>query len=341
MFSYVLVQDNDTINNFINDCKKMYKYKSKSFYGIDLEYNLKNKIRTIGLMQIILIYENYKQIYILEPLSFNKKHIKLLIKYVFCSYCIKIFHGSDSLDYHYIYKDIIKNKKKFIQFINTSVDTRLLCEISKRILSKNNINVNKKCSIYNALLDHNIIDKQLFDKLEELSSKINYNKEWNIKSLSDTQLKYSIYDIYYLYDLLEVITNKYITVSNLLKTDLISLINRLYRFNMLNKFEIINLSNLCKKHIPYIDYDNVHNKIMKIPLMKIKYDNIQETNIYIEDILSIDIIRKNIMYCLTYYSVDNTIMAEFEKNKYFMYMKGSDTIMDLMKLVNIKKDINE
>ena len=294
-------------------------------------------------MQVILINDGskyddidyHKPIYVLDPMSFKKNDMDLLIKYVFCSYSIKIFHGSDSLDYQYIYEDIIKDKNQFMKFINTSVDTRFLCEISKRIMSRNDNKVTKKCSIYNALLDHNIIDKKLFDKLEKLSSKINYNKEWNINSLTQAQLFYSIYDVYYLYDLLSVITRNVVTVNKIIKTDLISLINRLYRFNMLNKFDIINLSNICKKNIVKTNNENINDKIMETPLMKIKY-NKKDVTIYVEDILSIDTIRKNIMYCLTYYYINNDIIEEFKKNKYFMYMKGFESVLELMKAIGKK-----
>uniref|UniRef100_A0A6C0BDQ0 3'-5' exonuclease domain-containing protein n=1 Tax=viral metagenome TaxID=1070528 RepID=A0A6C0BDQ0_9ZZZZ len=343
MFSPIIVKDNNTKNIFINDCKKMYDNKDKSFYGIDFEYNMKNKKRVISLMQVILINDSskyddidyHKPIYVLDPMSFNKNDMDLLIKYVFCSYSIKIFHGSDSLDYQYIYEDIIKDKNQFMKFINTSVDTRFLCEISKRIMSRNDNKVTKKCSIYNALLDHNIIDKKLFDKLEKLSSKINYNKEWNINSLTQVQLFYSVYDVYYLYDLLSVITRNVVTVNKIIKTDLISLINRLYRFNMLNKFGIINLSDICKKKIVKINNENINDKIMETPLMKIKY-NKKDVTIYVEDILSLDTIRKNIMYCLIYYYINNDAIEEFKKNKYFMYMKGFESVLELMKSIGKK-----
>ena len=373
-----LVINETTINQFINDCENIYQTSltNDSYCGIDFEFNMnwKTKERYISLMQIILIpnantYHNTdvpKPIYILDPLKFDKTRMKKLIKYIFCSKVIKIFHGSDSLDYPHVYEHILKkNKKKFIKFINYSIDTRFMCEISKRIMTRLNLlNIdNKKCSIYNALFDHGILDKKTFDDLTHMSSKINYNKDWKINNLTKEQISYAMYDVAYLYDLVETIV-KSVEISpqvmGNIKDDLVSVINRMYRFHMINRLKISQISNRCKslidrKNISKEKFINIDQKIMDNYMMTIIYkqplsnSNISSTGtiaheltINIEDILSIDTLRKSLLYCLRVFEIndsDTQIASLYFKNsKPFNKLKGHHTIWDLINIIKIKKE---
>ena len=126
-----IIRSGDDTEPFIKDCHKIYSlYKNnnvinnKTFCGIDLEFNMNWKLHKhyIAFMQIIFVFDSdkyydesfIKPIYIINPLKLSTSHLKLFIKYVLCSGVIKIFHGSDSLDYPHIYKDLLNNKKKTI-----------------------------------------------------------------------------------------------------------------------------------------------------------------------------------------------------------------------------------
>ncbi len=369
-----------TINQFIKECHNIYetckKKTNDSYCGIDFEFNMnwKTKERYISLMQIIFItnannYHNteiMKPIYILDPLKFNHTVMKKMKKYIFCSKVIKIFHGSDSLDYPHVYEHILnKNKKKFIKFINYSIDTRFMCEISKRIMTRLGlISIdNKKCSIYNALFDHGILDKQSFDQLTLMSSKINYNKEWKIKDLSQEQISYAIYDVSYLYDLVHTIV---LSIKNskhvigMMNVDLISVINRMYRFHMINRLKISSISYRCKsltdlKKISKENLNHIDQKIMDNYLMTIIYNqpilhtnttsndtHTYELTINLEDILNIDTLRKSILFCLRVYEInesDTINVTEFiKKSKPFNLLKGHETILDLINIIKNKKE---
>jgi hypothetical protein len=357
----IVINNTKNLDIFFNDCRRLYEIslteKHPVHCGIDFEYNMnwRNKERYISLMQIIMIddIDKYhsdgyiKTIYILDPLRLPQNKFKMLVKYIFCSKIIKILHGSDSLDYPHIYKSILyNNKKNFMQFINSSVDTRFLCEISKRIMCRTGILEipNNKCSIYNALLDHGIIDKNLFDELEKIASHINYNKDWIITKLKPEQIHYSAYDVVYLYDLLETIKNSMVSDINIL-----SIVNRLYRFHMLNKLGLIDITKKCKKimdsyKITKDDMMIIDSKIMEkhITNLVYSYQNVKHNvNIVMEDILSIDTIRKSILYCLRIYQINNPsdiikVDSIFNETKLFKMLLNNKTITNLIDIIRHK-----
>jgi hypothetical protein len=365
----IVVDTENKKNEFILSCENIYRLSkinnNLTFCGIDFEFNMNwsKKTRYIASMQIIFIFnsEKYhmddfeKPVYILDPMKLNTNQIKLFIKYILCSHVIKIFHGSDSLDYPHIFTDILNNnKKKFIKFVNYSIDTRFMCEISKRLMHKIGLNIkSNKCSIYNALNDLNVISDDIFNKLEGISSKINYNKPWIINKLSENQIIYSAYDVMYLYDLVEKITLSIspLNTQNEHNIDPISLVNRLYRFHMLNKLQICNFSQKCK--YVYDSYknnkketDDSEEKIMEMLLTTIQYtdknSNVHNIDLLFDDILFVDTIRKSILICLKVYQINK--QADIDKiNKYlveskvFNLIRGKNSILKMINIIHSKK----
>jgi hypothetical protein len=196
----------------------------------------------------------------------------------------------------------------------------------------------------------------LFDDLDKLSSKINYNKNWDVKKLKAEQLSYSAYDVMYLYDLLDKITNSIrplqidvqIDVTKQSSIDPISLVNRLYRFHMLTKLNILDLSAECKVMATKygLTKDNmsiIDQKIMETPLTKIIYTDlnsqIHELDVTIGDVLSIDTIRKSILNVLRIFQINKSsndirfIEEYFVKSDVFLTMKGHNSIQELTVLI--------
>lgn len=368
---------------FIESCKKLYTLSTQdhtlTFCGIDFEFNMnwKLKERYIGSMQIIFVFNNTsyhdpeyeKPVYILNPIKLSKDHKKLFIKYILCSKVVKIFHGSDSLDYPHIYKDILKqNKRKFIKFVNNSVDTRFLCEFSKRIMVRSGVLdvSSKKCSIYNALLDHDTISIDMFNKLEKISSKINYNKPWIIEDLKEHQIIYSAHDVIHLYDLLEMITQRIKPIKNIPDNidsskypgkpiDPLSLVNRMYRFHILNRLGICKLTLRCKNifdkyHFDKNRIDLMDQKIMENYLTSIEYtdkrSNIHKIDLTFDDVLFIDTLRKSTLTCLRIYSAD--ISRDIEmiddyliESWIFKMIKGQKSIKKMIQIVKSKSQTDK
>jgi len=370
----ILINNSKRENEFTDLISSLYQKmksdKSPVYVCVDFEFNTnwKDKTKYISLIQLVFIdnvdkyFNDDKMVYILDPYLLGKSNLNKLIEYVFCSNMIKIFHGSDSIDCPQILTELFNNNSDlFIKFINNLVDTRFLCEISKRLLSRSGSSniIQNKCSIYNALYDHHIIDEKLFTQIDKISSKINYNKNWNIKNLTNDQLQYSVNDVAYMFDLFYHITNSIIPNNNNNNNDnndLISYINRIYRYYILNKLNIIDISDVSHKLLSEhkIKKDNViqnDQMIMDTPLMNIKFIDLTEKEhnieIYFEDILSIDTLRKKLLQLLRPFQLNiseedqSHIKNLLNNNKYFTLMKGSNTIIHLVELIQKKNDIDK
>lgn len=331
--------DHDKKKEFIDDCEKIYRIKNNTFCCIDIEFNNTKNTRYIAFMQIMFIFnsESYKTdekipIYVFDPATLSNDDINKFIKYVLCSNVIKIFHGSDSLDFPHIYADILKNDKMlFGKFLNKCVDTRFLCEISKRLMdrlgikkNKSNSDIaNKKCSIYYSLFDHDVIDKKLFDQYMKIESKINYNKIWSIDTITENELNYSVIDVIHLFDLLYTIANRVLChkqdqeqnqeQEEIRENDILSLVTRLYRYCILHRLGLIDITNqaiqiFSKYKLSSDALIDLNQKILETPLFNCVYRHTKDNtiSITIDDIASIDTIRKPFMALLLIYRLDQS-----------------------------------
>jgi len=366
---YRQVIDSRSIDQLIDRCKQMDRQNESSggsiFYGIDFEFNMnwKTKDRYISIMQLIVIDQmdkyfdklHKKYIYLIDFPKLNDRQKKDFIRYIFCSKIIKIFHGSDSLDYPYVYKLMNGSTDQFTQFINSSVDVRFYCEISKRFMKRLGMIeiTNNKCSLYNSLYDHQVINHDLFESLEKIASKINYRKDWNLGRLKIEQILYCTFDVAYLYDIMFGITNRIRTVDqkntdNSIELDVLSMVNRLYRFHMLNRLGIIDHGAQCKTIVDgySIGRDNMlqfDQHIVENHLVDIYYSE-HKVSVYLEDLLDINTTRKSILNCMRVYQIDRNqqdtdrLDKIFQTSAQFNKMKGKKTIMHLLDLIRNKKN---
>jgi len=296
MNNNIIIINNKNKYIFLEKCKNIFikSLKEYVFCAIDFEYNTnKLKERYISLAQ----FKFDNNIYIIDLLNFEYK--KEIIKYIFCSEIIKIFHGSDSLDFPHMYK-FINDKNNFIKFVNYSVDTLFLCNIYQILTNKLKLTDNKKCNIYDALYSTDVILQDKYLYLQNICKKINYNKNWFINNLTENQILYSSYDVLYSIDLFR----KLVILIN--DDIIISLINRIYRFHMLVKLDVL-ICDYNKKS------NNNFNKKITIIYKNKKYD----TEINNEDILNINVIKKTVL---------NLINTDIMFCDSFKLLKGYDLL---------------
>src|SRR5205823_12066053 len=84
--------------------------------------------------------------------------------------------------------------------------------------------------------------------LTEISSKINYRKPWWINKLKPEQTMYAAYDVAFIFDLLVNMTNIIRPVkdtNNPISVDVLSIINRVYRFYMTGRLKIDDTVQKC------------------------------------------------------------------------------------------------
>jgi len=284
------------------------KSKSVNYLGLDFEFNPKNQSEKIAtLAQLYLEGYPSKKEEIGLIINPTDKIVEQEFRNVLLSENIKvILHGGESLDIPYIFYHLLQNKKQIIQFTKNLIDTKYLCEYD---LIMNPIEGNR-CKIYYLLLQKKVITKKKFDDLiknEEDMGKI-YKIIIDIKKLSKNLMKYAIYDVIFLPQL----------VRNLKFNNNV---NTLVQLNLLWKNNLIPLINSQKETIDKIlnsyNSNNVRMKeIFDLIIYQIdetKYKEINYTRKFIEQIQKISIIPLILELDTFYYStnikVTNTIKS--------------------------------
>ena len=256
-YNILLANSTDKINKMINIFKNFIKSKyNNKFIGLDFEFKRVTKqTREIALMQINLEFDNNKaDICIFYPPALNTNQYNVLIKLLTNKDIIKVIHGSESLDIPYLFNQLFKNNKKIIfKFINNLFDTKYLCEYFH--IENNIIN---KCSIYDLLLEFNIITKKkykLLNNIENITGPV-YTVTFDINNLSKELLDYALYDVLFLPELIKKFLNK-----NKIYTNLIPEISRIIFFHKRNiTNDYLNLDTIITKYNNYFiksDSDNI------------------------------------------------------------------------------------
>lgn len=191
----------DIFKKFIASQKK--HIDEKHFIGIDFEFNKITKTnRDVALMQMNL--ENNAStahIFILYPPELTKKNHNILLKLLSQTKMYKILHGAESLDIPYLFNQLLVDVKLINNFCSNFYDTRFLCECNHIQNNK----TNNKCSIYNLLLEQKIINNEQIEALEKIEQNTGpiYLIKIDIHKLNNDVLKYALYDVIYLPELLK------------------------------------------------------------------------------------------------------------------------------------------
>ena len=365
---------------FIDTCHLVYQNSLKgipTMCCMDLEFNVnwKNKKQYISLIQVMMIpnVKHYNEnrddlpVFLFSLENINKDSINIFVDEILCSTTTKILHGSDSMDCPHIYRDLMnQNSKKFINFLNSTIDTRFLCELTKRFRDRSCIdllssdvtqNKTSKCSYYHALLNNGVIDRQTFDELENESKKINYNKSWNVKILTDLQIKYAVYDVVYLYDLVINLMNSVVTTEQI---DPIQTINAMFRFTMLSRLKLTKLLDVSKRlydeqNVNPDDKIKLEQQIQETKIGSIKFidhcfnkscnNTPIKMDVYIEDLVSITTLKNSLLHIIrpsrliSNRTYKNSVIIKkkldklIKKSSKFNLLNGSVYIIELIKIL--------
>ena len=221
----------------VNIFNQFIKNKSKQkFLGIDFEFNKVSKTdREVSLMQINLEDDrDIGYIMIFNPHKINKESIKVLIELLTAENMIKILHGAEALDVPYLFNQLLVTKELIDLFCVNFYDTKYLCDYDNI-----NIDEKKKCGIYHLLMNNEIINKDILEKLEKIEEKIGpmYLVTIDIYDMSDEIFKYSLYDVIYLPQLIKVYLakNKDNHVYTKIIPEISAIVNK-YKRNVENEF---------------------------------------------------------------------------------------------------------
>jgi len=232
----ILVVDNKEKLSYMN--KKFKEFNNdKTIIGLDFEFKKVSKeSKEIALTQINLENDSKDAyIFIFYPPKLNKKGLGRFIRLLTNKDIIKVLHGGESLDIHYLFNSILKDDDKIQDFIYNLYDTKFLCEYYH--IDKNVVN---KCSIYNFLEEFKIIDKKNIKYLNELENKIGeiYLIEFDINNLNNNLIEYALYDVIYLPELIK----KIISISPIYKTTIKELTGIIYYYKRVKNNEFLELS---------------------------------------------------------------------------------------------------
>jgi hypothetical protein len=321
-------------NNFIKNSNK--NTKEKHYLGIDFEFKQVAKVdKEVALMQINLENEsNIGYIFVLYPPSLTKDNYNLLITLISNPNMIKILHGAESLDIPYLFNQILITSENVNNFCNNFYDTRYLCEYYHIVN-----NIKGKCSIYNLLLDNNIVTQDKVSELENIENITGpiYLITMDIYNLSPEILKYSLYDVIYLAELIKKFMNMDIIYTNIIP-QVTNIINK-YKRSIEDEFNklalVINSLNI------YYIYDN-DNRIILKDIWELYYYTISDNNNYLNNLREInyfkffcEIITKCVVYSniLKYFKVyknKTELCDKIDFNIYFDWLHSYSYINNII-----------
>jgi len=243
------------VNNIYNE-KFMYEIfdeflkKPKVYMGIDFEFNKVSKThKDVALMQICLDSDEKEvYIFIINPNNISDKDKLILL--LISNKIYKILHGAESLDIPYIFDQLLVKEHLINSFCNNFYDTKFLCDYYNA-----EHGIKKSCSIYDLLLNQDIIDESKYNELYKIEEDMGpiYLIKIDINKLSDKVLVYSLYDVLFLPELIKKILT-YDEMYKLTIPIITNIINKSKR-NINDKFnEIEKLVNSI--NIYYIYYNN-------------------------------------------------------------------------------------
>lgn len=175
---------------------KKININNKFYLGIDFEFNNINNKRNVALIQI-----NYNDefIFMFHPEKLITIHKNMLKKILFNDNCIKILHGSESLDIKYLFEQFFTNYNEKKKFLKNFYDTKFICDY---LNVRDNLS-NKKCKIYQLILKSGIINDNIYKKLilnEEKMGPI-YKVIVNVNTMNKELIYYTLFDVFYLIQL--------------------------------------------------------------------------------------------------------------------------------------------
>lgn len=327
------------INSFIKNQND--NINEKHYIGLDYEFNKVSKTsRDVALMQMNL--ENNSDqayIFVLYPptLSQREKNNDILIKLLTNRNMIKILHGSESLDIPYLFDQLLIDKDHINNFCYNLYDTKFLCDYYH--LTNNS---DGKCSIYNLLIDNKIITNDKVKDLELIEEKMGpiYLIHIDIHKLNNNVLKYSLYDVLFLIELIKKFINIDIVYSKIIP-DVTVAIHK-YKRNVESIFLELE-ENMNRMNLYFIKENN--NRILLQDIWSMYYFYSSDKKFYLDKIKEIhyfkkffDILTKFITYSILinckeliiYKKNNEKYINNIDFNKYYGWLNNYKYLFNII-----------
>jgi hypothetical protein len=322
----------------INQYGKLVSMKSRHNYlSIDLEFNGKN----VALMQLHFETPTMNFIFIVDPNEFSEEYKELFCQNLLENrFVIKIMHGSESLDLPYIYRVLLNNNSnKIHKFTNSLFDTRFACEYVKFYNNDNN----PKCTLYTALLDYDVIDKQQYQSFLDLYNEMGPIQDiaWSVHNLGKAQLKYAYFDVVYLRYLYSNIVKKSSVTTTIYKG--LQILPEIFRLVCLERAGVTNIIDIAKnesdKMNNYIVYTKTEsNKMIDIYNKIIENLIIDDSNISV--FIKITFLKKSCISLfkkVIYTQISREYQIYIKKGTKFTEQLSMDVIYDKLKSFKLNR----
>ena len=289
----------------------------KHYMGIDYEFNRVRKTeRDVALMQINLENDlNEGYIFVLYPPGLSKVNLDTLINLLTTKLIIKILHGAESLDIPYLFNQLLITKENINNFCVNFYDTKYLCDYNFIEL-----NSSGKCSIYYLLVDNKIITQQKKDELEKIEERTGpiYLVHIDINKMPNDILKYSLYDVLYLPDLIKKFILKG-PIYAVIIPEISCLVNK-YKRQI--EMEFNNLEKLISSLNIYFIWENSKPIILK-DIWEGYYWVLNDKHKYLEKLIQIN-------YFKYFFEIMTKLMVYYNIIKYFkVYKNKKQTIENI------------
>ncbi len=316
---YILKVDSSINANYMCDIIKEFNSTSsnksnKHYLGIDFEFNKVSKgDREVALMQMNLENDSPNGfIFVLYPPELSKVNKQILIDLVTNTKIIKILHGAESLDVPYLFNQLLLTKNNIDNFCVGFYDTKYLCDYSQ-IES----GVKGKCSIYNLLVDNQVITSKKMEELEKIEQKSGpiYLIHINIHKMSNEVFKYSLYDVVYLPELIKKFLSKSPVYTHIIP-EISCLVNKFKR-NI--EMEYIKLEDKIQQMNMYFIVDGKHMVLLK-DIWETYYLIMNDKNKYLENL-------KEINYFKKFFEIMTKFIVYSNLGKYFKIYKNKKELI--------------
>lgn len=359
---YVHISVRPELNNRFHALLLVYALEaciSKYYYvSIDFEQSTVYTEKEIRLTQLCFEHPKDKRsmIMIINPTDLTETMTRDYIDLLFCNKrIIKIVHGSDSQDVPYIYHKLLANDTdKIIEFTQTMIDTRFLCEYYRLNIGEIPSN---RCKIYDQDPEKSgvyilgVVSEEQQQKLASVLASMGHHLDitWDIRNMSRAQTMYAIYDVIYLkyfyYHLINLATKA--SPPNEIKNtiDLYKLgLNQLTRFSYLENREITYLEKTCKEQMnPANNYFIVSNKrVIKMIDMYNEFSKglvVTSMNVAIDDLLKVNHLRRYILIVikrLIYGSMTQHCRLRKNRDTPFTEKWSNDIIFDFFERLDFR-----
>lgn len=317
-------------------------FNSHLILGMDFEFMNKNGEKIFALMQFC--FENHKLnykvnesrisiIFLIDPNKMDKELTDIYLNFILLNSKLPIIlQGSDSLDLPRIYKFLDYDADKIIKFTKKLIDLRFSCEYYK--LNKN-LNADKTCGLYDVLVDFDTITKEKLDELYIIEADMGPKQDivWIIDKMGKNQIKYAYYDVLFLRQYYNDITNKAIKdepKNKYLKIIYEKVIIEITRFLYLERETkdgggpYTNLITKCKDEVDPLNMFMVRYTKQKKPINLILNNIFKESfkdiyvsqlNLYLEKLFKINFFasKLKIIFKKMMYTIINENYQIFEK----------------------------